>query len=66
MYQGEIQPVPQSCTACGAGPWHPQTEQYHDRTRDALITEATWRCGRCGHLFARGEISATPITKATK
>lgn len=56
MHQGTVQLVPQKCTTCGAGPWHPRTDRQTDRFTGDIIVEATWVCMRCGSKFAAGVV----------
>ena len=63
MHEGNIRPIAQNCTQCGAGPWHPREEKNYDRYAQVTIVEAKWVCGRCGSLFQKGVIETIPDEK---
>ena len=56
MNSKEVAPVPQRCTFCGAGPYHPREDRTFDRFTRQTIIEALWVCGNCGNLFDKGMI----------
>lgn len=60
MYQGEVQPVPQTCTTCGGGPFNPRIDRNRDALGKQTIVEARWICGRCGSHFGHGIVEVIP------
>lgn len=56
-----IENRPMNCGVCGAGPWYGR--ESSQRTREEIVVECQWVCGRCNAVFANGIVSRTPITK---
>lgn len=55
---GQIHQLTQlTCNMCGQPGCQPQTSTYFDKYSRETVTEATWRCHRCGNNFSNGEVS---------
>jgi ribosomal protein S27AE len=57
--ENTIENRPMHCGVCGAGPWHGRENSY--TSREEIVVECQWTCGRCGALIANGVISRTPV-----
>ena len=58
--QGQVYQLTQiACNSCGQPGCQPQTSTYFDRFTRETVTEATWRCHRCGCTISTGEVSRT-------
>ena len=51
----------QTCSMCGQCGVSPHTEQYIDKHLQEIVTEAIWRCHRCGSIFSSGIVSRQHI-----